>query len=109
MAEKPRIKTPGVVKPGEVFEVKTLIKHSMEMGTRKDKKTGKLIPRNIINLFECSLDGKPVFTAHMEPGVSANPYIGFFVKAGNQSGTLDFKWVEDNGTVTTESRKLTVS
>ena len=105
---KPRIKTPSTAKAGEVFQVKTILKHKMEMGNRKDKKTGKTIPRNIVNKFECLYNGKTVFAAHQEPGISANPYIAFYVKA-TESGTLEFKWTEDNGKVTAETRKLTVN
>ena len=48
---KPRVKVPSKVAKGEVFEVKSLISHTMESGQRKDRKTGETIPRMIINRF----------------------------------------------------------
>jgi len=109
MAEnvKPRIKAPATAKKGEVFEVKTLIQHEMESGQRKDK-DGKIIPRQIINKFTCTLNGKPVITLDLEPAISANPYIVFSIRA-TESGTLEFKWMDDNGAVYSASHNLTVN
>ena len=54
---KARVKVPKSVKKGQVFEVKSLISHKMETGLRKNKKTGKKIPRNIINKFTVNYGG----------------------------------------------------
>jgi len=104
---KPRVKAPKTAKKGEVFEVKTLIQHDMESGQRKDKQ-GKVIPRQIINKFTCTLNGKTVFSMDLEPAISANPYIVFQVKA-TESGKLEFKWFDDNGSVYTFAQDLTVN
>src|SRR5260221_4134689 len=81
MAEKPRLKLPKEAKKGEVIEIKTLLPHIMESGQRKDK-DGKAIPRKIINKFVCEFNGKPVFTANLEPAIAANPYMQFYAKVG---------------------------
>jgi sulfur-oxidizing protein SoxZ len=107
MAEKPRLKVPKEAKKGDVIEIKTLIAHVMESGQRKDR-DGKTIPRKIINKFTCEFNGKPVFTANIEPAVAANPYLSFFVKV-DESGTFKFSWTDDDGTVTTAEEKITVS
>ncbi len=107
MAKKPRIKTPATAKQGEVFQVKTIVSHKMETGRRKDKKTGTNIPRNILNRMEVTYNDRSVFAAHMEPGISANPYVSFYIKA-TESGEIVFKWTEDSGAVITETRKITV-
>ena len=104
---KPRVKVPKKVKKGEVFEIKSLISHKMESGQRKDKKTGEKIPRRIINKFSCDYNGTTVFSADWHPAVSANPYMAFFVKAAD-SGTLEFKWIDDNGDVYEKKSKLKV-
>ena len=57
MAKKPRIKVPKTAKSGETILIKTLMSHKMETGVRKNKKTGKLIPRKIINKFVCKFNG----------------------------------------------------
>ena len=105
---KARVKVPKSVKKGEVFQVKTLISHKMESGQRKNKKTGKKIPRHIINNFVCSYNGKTVFEADWAPAISANPYLAFYVKAAD-SGKLDFTWTDDKGEKFQKSAKLSVS
>jgi len=104
---KPRVKAPKKAKAGEIMEIKTLISHPMETGLRKGK-DGKPIPRRIINAFEASYNGRPVFKAMLQPAISANPYLSFGVKA-DESGTLEFKWMDDNGDVYTATKKLTVA
>jgi len=106
MAEKPRLKVPKEAKKGEIIELKTLLSHVMETGLRKDAQ-GNVIPRKIINKFTCEFNGKPVFSADIEPAVAANPYIQFNAKV-NESGTFKFTWVDDDGTVTTTEEKITV-
>ena len=105
---KARVKVPKKAKKGEVFQVKTLASHKMETGQRKDKKTGKPIPRMIINKFACTYNGKEVFSSDWHPAVSANPYMAFYVKA-EDSGTLEFSWTDDKGQVAKKSAKLTVT
>jgi sulfur-oxidizing protein SoxZ len=107
MAEKPRIKLPKEAKKGEVIQIKTLVSHIMESGQRKDK-DGNTIPRKIINKFTCEFNGKPVFSASIEPAVAANPYMQFNAKV-EESGTFKFTWTDDDGTVTTAEEKITVA
>ncbi|HUN51838.1 MAG TPA: thiosulfate oxidation carrier complex protein SoxZ [Candidatus Sulfotelmatobacter sp.] len=104
---KPRVKVPTGAKPGEIIEIKTLISHPMESGQRKDT-NGKIIPRKIINSFVCTLDGKQVFRAELEPAISANPYLSFCLRA-ERSGTLAFAWTDDDGTVYKTEEKLTLA
>ena len=42
MAKKPRVKLPKKAKAGDVIQVKTLARHKMETGNRKDKKGNKI-------------------------------------------------------------------
>ena len=107
MAEKPRIKLPKDAKKGEIIQIKTLIAHIMESGQRKDK-DGQTIPRKIINKFTCEFNGKPVFSADLDPAVAANPYLQFSAKV-EESGTFKFSWTDDDGTVTTAEEKITVA
>ncbi|HEY1544724.1 MAG TPA: thiosulfate oxidation carrier complex protein SoxZ [Xanthobacteraceae bacterium] len=107
MAEKARIKIPESARKGEVIEIRTLFSHIMETGFRKDA-SGKPIPREIINKFTCTFNGKPVFSVDLEPAVSPNPYFKFLVRM-QESGTFRFTWFDDNGTVTTEDRKVAVT
>jgi sulfur-oxidizing protein SoxZ len=103
----PRIRLPQTIKKGEVFEVKTLITHVMESGQRRDS-AGKVIPRQIINKFTCSYNGREVVRMDLAPAIAANPFITFFVTA-TESGTLDFAWTDDDGTVFKDTQKITVT
>ena len=107
MAEIPRLKVPKEAKKGDTIEIKTLMPHIMESGQRKDK-NGKAIPRKIINKFACEFNGKPLFSATLEPAIAANPYMQFFAKV-EESGTFKFTWTDDDGTVTTAEEKIAVS
>ncbi len=108
MARKPRVKVPKSAAKGATVQIKTLITHKMETGIRKNKKTGKLIPRLIINKFVCSFNGKTVFSAEMHPAVAANPYFAFYTRA-QESGKFEFSWTDDKGKTVTTSKQMTVS
>ena len=105
---KPRVKVPKKASAGDVITIKTLISHKMESGQRKDKKTGELIPRKIINKFTCEFNRKVVFSCDLDPAVSANPYLEFSARV-NESGTFKFTWVDDDGTVTETEKNIEVS
>lgn len=104
---KPRVKVPKKASKGEVITIKTLISHPMESGQRKDKKTGELIPRRIINKFTCEYNGQVVFSCDLDPAVSANPYLEFSAKV-DESGAFTFTWTDDDGSVYTTEKKITV-
>ncbi|HRD77949.1 MAG TPA: thiosulfate oxidation carrier complex protein SoxZ [Hyphomicrobiaceae bacterium] len=93
MSVKPRIKVGDVKAPGDVVEVKTVIQHVMETGQRRDG-AGKLVPRNIIHTFSASFAGKQIFKAELQPGISANPFISFFVKIP-AAGDMELVWEGD--------------
>jgi sulfur-oxidizing protein SoxZ len=95
MSVKPRVKVGDVKAAGDVVEVKTVIQHVMETGQRKDG-TGKLVPRNIIHTFSASFAGKPVFKAELQPGISANPFLSFFLRVP-AAGDLELTWEGDEG------------
>ena len=105
---KPRVKVPKDAKKGVVIEVKTLISHKMESGQRKNKKTGKPIPRKIINKFVATFNGEQVFAMDIDPAISANPYIKFNMRA-EKSGEFEFTWVDDDGKKYTAKKKLAVN
>jgi sulfur-oxidizing protein SoxZ len=102
-----RIRMPATAKKGEVIEIKTLISHVMETGQRRDAEN-KVIARKIINKFTCAYNGKQVIQIDLHPAIAANPFLAFFVTA-TETGTLEFAWTDDDGTVTKETAKLTVA
>jgi sulfur-oxidizing protein SoxZ len=107
MAEKPRVKVPASVKPGEVFEVKTLLKHPMEPGVRKDA-SGNTIPRKIINRFACKANGREVFAADLFPATAADPFLTFHLRL-KETSKLEFSWTDDDGSVTSKTVEVKVA
>ncbi len=107
MATKPRVKVPKTASAGEVITIKTLITHKMESGVRRDK-DGNVIPRMIINRFAAEFNGQPVFEADMHGAISANPYMEFSARV-EESGTFRFTWVDDEGTVFSTEKEITVA
>jgi len=79
----------------------------MESGQRKDKKTGKPIPRDILNRLQVTYNGDEVLNAIWHPGISANPYTSFFVSA-DKSGPMEFTWTDDAGKTYKKTVKVNV-
>jgi len=104
--QKPRVKLPEQAKVGEIIEIKTLISHVMETGQRKDQE-GKTVPRMIINSFTAKYAGKEVFSAELQPGISANPYLAFYLRVPGP-GEFEFTWIDDSGDKSVERLKLNV-
>jgi sulfur-oxidizing protein SoxZ len=84
-----------------------MIMHPMENGFNVDTQ-GTTIPVHIISDFVCSYDGAEVFRVRLEPGLSANPYFSFYLTA-TRTGTVDFLWTDQDGTLTKASALLTVT
>jgi sulfur-oxidizing protein SoxZ len=97
---------PPKAKRGEVIEIKTLISHDMESGYRPDS-VGKMIPRDIINLFVASYNGIEIFRAELFPAIAANPFLSFTTIA-TESGHIDFTWTGDNDFSASETTQITV-
>jgi sulfur-oxidizing protein SoxZ len=82
---------------GDVTTVKCLMKHPMESGNRKDKKTGKMIPAHFIQEVKCTHNGNDVMTALWGGGVSKNPYLSFKFTGGKAGDNVGISWVDNKG------------
>jgi len=80
-----------------VVEVKALMKHPMETGLRKDKKTGELVPAHFINEVVVEHGGKTRMTADWGGAVSKNPYLSFKFKGGNAGDPVKLSWTDNKG------------
>jgi sulfur-oxidizing protein SoxZ len=100
------ISLPAKARRGEVVEIRAMLAHPMETGFRPDSQ-GRLIPRDIVNRFECTIGGEPVFACDLHPAVSANPFLSFTMTAV-ASGELVFRWRDDGGAVVEEKRRFEV-
>ena len=106
MTMKPRVRVPGSVKAGEIVEIRTLVNHVMETGQRRTL-DGRAIPRNIIHTFTATFDGKAVFKADLNSGISANPYLAFHLKVPGP-GQLVMTWTDDAGVVAVEKADIAI-
>jgi sulfur-oxidizing protein SoxZ len=82
---------------GGVVTVKALMTHAMETGTRKDSKTGKLIPAHFIKEVVAEHGGNQVLVAYWSGGVSKNPYLSFKFDGGKKGDTLKISWTDNQG------------
>ena len=92
-----RLKYKNIVKVGENVKIKTLAEHEMETGVRRDNITGVIYPRLIIQSVIAKYNGKIVFKANWFSGVSANPYLAFYITA-KESGLIEIEWKDDHAT-----------
>jgi sulfur-oxidizing protein SoxZ len=90
------IRVKAKVKDG-VAEVKCLMQHEMETGTRKDDKTGELVPAHYITEVTAEHNGKVVMHANWGPAVSKNPYFAFSFKGASAGDKLVITWVDNKG------------
>jgi sulfur-oxidizing protein SoxZ len=95
-----RIAAPAQAAAGEIIQLKVLIRHPRDL-------YGKQIPRDILKRFECRYNGETVFAAELFPAVAADPFLTFYTRA-TESGALEFRWTDQNGSVTSETRQLDV-
>lgn len=102
-----RVQVPASVRKGEAFEVRVLVQHPMETGFRREM-DGSAIPINILNRLSCRYGGREVFSAELGTGMSANPYVSFFLKA-EASGELVVEWSDDRGEKGRATAKVNVA
>ncbi|MFU8837537.1 MAG: thiosulfate oxidation carrier complex protein SoxZ [Thiohalomonadaceae bacterium] len=82
---------------GDVAEVRALVRHPMETGTRKDKKTGNAIPAHFIKQVKCEHNGNTVMTANWSVTISTNPYLAFDIKGAKAGDKVKISWDDNNG------------
>lgn len=90
-----RLQVPPKVRAGEAVEVRLLIQHPMETGFRREA-DGRAVPMNVVSSLVCRLGGVEVLRAEFGSGVSANPYLSFWI-VPPASGELVVEWVDDAG------------
>jgi len=89
-----------------ITEVKTLIKHPMENGVRKDLETGALIPAHFIKEIECTYKDKVVMSAIWSGAVSKNPYWSFKIKGAAKGEKLKVTWKDNKGETDSVEAKI---
>ena len=79
-----------------IVTVKAIIKHPMETGQRKNKKTGEKIPAHFIQQVVCKANNDEVITINWGPAVSKNPYLTF-AYMGSKGDTIELTWEDNQG------------
>ncbi len=84
-------------KKGNATEILVLVQHPMETGSRKDKKTKKVIPAHFIQTLNFTINGKTVADVSMGIGVSKNPLVGIRVKNAKSGDKIEVSWKDNKG------------
>jgi sulfur-oxidizing protein SoxZ len=82
---------------GGVVTVKALMTHPMETGTRKDSKTGQMVPAHFIQEVTCEHGGNTVLRALWSGGISKNPYLSFKFSGAKSGDPIKLAWVDNQG------------
>jgi sulfur-oxidizing protein SoxZ len=90
-----QIKIRGKIKDG-VAEVKSLMPHPMETGTRRNAE-GNIVPAHYIQTVTCFKNDEQVIQAHWGPAVSKNPFFAFKVNNAASGDTIRIDWVDNTG------------
>ena len=90
------IKISAKIKDG-VANVKSLMLHPMETGSRVDPDSGKTVPVHHITQLIFTNNGKQVLVANFSTAVSKNPFFGFSFEGAKAGDTLKVSWVDNNG------------
>jgi sulfur-oxidizing protein SoxZ len=101
------VNAPKTAKKGQVVEIKALIMHVMETGYRPGT-NGRIIPRNIIQDFTATWNGREIFRMRMSPAIAANPFVSFSAIA-SESGTIAFRWSGDEDFAAEHQVAITVT
>ena len=76
--------------------VKSVIRHPMENGKRKIKKTGKKIAAHFIKEVLVSRNRKLIMEAYWGKSISRNPYLAFQLP-GSKGDTITISWLDNRG------------
>lgn len=91
---------------GGVTQVKSLMTHDMETGTRRDSESGDFIPAHFIKEVTCEHNGKVVLRCNWGTAVSKNPYLSFEIKGGAAGDTIRISWVDNLGNTDSEEAAI---
>jgi len=93
---EPTIKLSAKLK-GNIADVKSLMFHPMETGSRINMDTGNTIPAHHITQLVFTNNGKQVMVANFSTAVSKNPFFGFSFEGAKAGDILKASWVDNLG------------
>lgn len=89
-----------------VTTVKALMKHPMETGLRKNKKTGKVIPAHFIQEVTAKHNGNTVIDCGWSGSISKNPYLSFKFEGGAKGDSIEVSWKDNTGDSDSKTAKI---
>ena len=99
-----KVKIRGKLKDG-IANVKSLMPHPMETGTRRDP-DGNRIAAHYIETVTCYKNDQEIIKAFWGPSVSKNPYFAFKARNATAGDVIKIAWVDNLGE--TSSGELTL-
>lgn len=79
---------------GDVAEVKSLMKHPMETGLRKDADTGEIVPRHHITQVVFAHNDEPVLTVDCSTAVARDPFFQFSFRKASPGDRFSVRWID---------------
>jgi hypothetical protein len=92
-----RVGVPKAIKPGDPFEVRTIISHPMETGLRLNARN-QYEPLRIIETFTCLMNGEVAFSVELVPAIATTPYLAFSLVTA-EPAQLDCEWLDTTGAI----------
>ncbi len=81
---------------GDAAEVKILMTHPMENGSRKGP-DGKIIPANFVRNITVTIGGRTYLDAQWGGGISRDPYLAFRAKGAKSGESIVVAYEDSNG------------
>jgi len=82
---------------GNTADVKSLMLHPMETGSRIDPDTGETVPAHYITQLVFTNNGKQVMVANFSTAVSKDPFFGFGFEGAKAGDVLKARWTDNLG------------
>jgi len=82
---------------GNTADVKSLMLHPMDTGSRIDPDTGETIPAHHITQLIFTNNDKVVMVANFSTAVSKDPFFGFSFEGAMTGDVLKARWVDNLG------------
>jgi len=80
---------------GDVADVRILMLHPMETGTRKTSKG--VVPLHFIKNVVVTHNGKTVLDAEWSQATSRNPFLGLRIKDAKAGDKIGVTWIDNKG------------
>jgi len=90
---------------GDVADVRILMRHPMETGTRKNGK-GEIVPIHFIQNVVVAHNGKTVLDAQWSQAISRDPFLGLHVKGAKLGDKITVTWTDNQGDKRTDEATI---